>query len=207
MSTNRAVEKVTAFIIRDSVAGLELLLFRHPYAGIQIPAGTVEAGEKPEAAVLREAAEETGLSAFSACRYLGCAVERLPEDQRIILEATRIYSRPDRSSSSWAQLGRGITVTRLRQAGGFSQIHYQEFDRWPDPRYVSMAITGWAPDEALAGTRRRHFFRLDFAGDTPEEWIVQTDNHSFRLFWASVAALPEIVSPQAEWLAYLEHDK
>ena len=41
-----------------------LLVFRHvdfPTAGIQIPGGTMEAGETPEIAVMREAREETGL--------------------------------------------------------------------------------------------------------------------------------------------------
>ena len=43
-----------------------LLVFshpNHPEAGIQVPAGTVEPGETPHAAALREAAEEIGLSA------------------------------------------------------------------------------------------------------------------------------------------------
>ena len=51
-----------------------LLVFRHrdfPEAGIQVPAGTMEAGEAPEAAVLREAAEETGLSGLLIVRKLG----------------------------------------------------------------------------------------------------------------------------------------
>ena len=34
-------EKVTAFVIRTANHRAELLLFEHPYAGIQIPAGTV----------------------------------------------------------------------------------------------------------------------------------------------------------------------
>jgi 8-oxo-dGTP diphosphatase len=43
----------------------QLLLFTHPLspeAGIQAPAGTLEDGEEPEAGVLREAMEETGLT-------------------------------------------------------------------------------------------------------------------------------------------------
>jgi 8-oxo-dGTP diphosphatase len=41
-----------------------LLVFRHvdaPEAGLQVPAGTIEPGESPDHAVLREAREETGL--------------------------------------------------------------------------------------------------------------------------------------------------
>lgn len=51
-----------------------LLVFSHPAApeaGIQVPAGTVEPGERPEAAVLREACEETGLSDLELSGFLG----------------------------------------------------------------------------------------------------------------------------------------
>ena len=34
-----AIEKVTAFITRTTTQGTDLLLFAHPHAGIQIPAG------------------------------------------------------------------------------------------------------------------------------------------------------------------------
>jgi 8-oxo-dGTP pyrophosphatase MutT (NUDIX family) len=54
--------KVTAFVVRPSPAGGDLLLFRHPYAGVQIPAGWVDEGAAPQHAVLREVAEETGLT-------------------------------------------------------------------------------------------------------------------------------------------------
>lgn len=52
-------------------------MFRHAddaafdQSGLQVPAGTVEAGELPEAAVLREAVEETGLPGLRVERYLG----------------------------------------------------------------------------------------------------------------------------------------
>jgi 8-oxo-dGTP pyrophosphatase MutT (NUDIX family) len=85
----QVIEKVTAFVTRPSDEGLALLLFEHPYAGIQIPAGTVEHGESPEAAVLREAAEETGLRMLTIRRALGHHDERLPEDQGVINETTK----------------------------------------------------------------------------------------------------------------------
>lgn len=40
-------------------------------SGLQVPAGTVKAGEALEAAVLREAVEETGLDGLRVERYLG----------------------------------------------------------------------------------------------------------------------------------------
>lgn len=54
--------------------GQRLLVFRHswvPEAGIQVPAGSIEPGERPEDAVLREAREETGLSGLMLAGFLG----------------------------------------------------------------------------------------------------------------------------------------
>lgn len=47
---------------RDGSGAPEILVFQHPEAGLQVPAGTVEAGEAPEAAVLREVLEEAGIA-------------------------------------------------------------------------------------------------------------------------------------------------
>ena len=146
---SRIVEKVTAFIIRESKDGQELLLFEHPNAGVQIPAGTVEDDETPEEAVIREATEETGLTSLSMRQYLGCTEERLPARQRIIVEPTKVYARPDVTSFDWAQLRKGIPVALVRRSGDFSQVKYEEFDRVPNPRYVTMGITGWVPDRVL----------------------------------------------------------
>lgn len=55
-----------------------LLVFRepsYPEAGIQIPGGTVEVGELPQMAVLREAREETGLTNLQLHCYLGSRIE------------------------------------------------------------------------------------------------------------------------------------
>ena len=62
--------KVLAYITHQR----RLLVFKHPYqpeAGIQVPAGTIEPGEEPEQAVLREAFEETGLSGLVLAGFLG----------------------------------------------------------------------------------------------------------------------------------------
>ncbi|WP_433661124.1 NUDIX hydrolase [Nocardia sp. CA-128927] len=65
-------DKVLCYIVRDG----KLLVFRHSdysweEVGVQVPAGSIRAGEAPEDAALREAREETGLSNFSIRRKLG----------------------------------------------------------------------------------------------------------------------------------------
>ncbi len=63
-------DKVFAYITRGS----DLLVFQHlgnPDAGVQVPAGTVEEGERLEEAVMREAEEETGLKRLKKVGLLG----------------------------------------------------------------------------------------------------------------------------------------
>jgi 8-oxo-dGTP pyrophosphatase MutT (NUDIX family) len=196
------IEKVTAFVTRPAEEGLELLLLEHPFAGIQIPAGTVE-DETPEETVLREVAEETGIDSATIRRYLGTDEGALPEGQRIITAPTQVYARPDATSFDWAHLRKGIQVAVSRRADGFSQITYEEPDRVPEPRFITMSITGWVPDGVLADAVRRHFYQLEYCGPSQGRWTTFSDNHTFTLFWASLPDLPEIIPPQDEWLAFL----
>lgn len=51
-------------------------MFRHidfsdDVVGLQVPAGTVEIGESPESAAIRELIEETGYNTFELAGYLG----------------------------------------------------------------------------------------------------------------------------------------
>lgn len=194
------IEKVTAFVVRQTGSGRELLLFHHPSAGVQLPAGTVEPGESPLAAVLREVAEETGLPAAGPVQYLGATDQLCPEDEAWVGRGTKVLSRPEATSSDWAYLRRGIKVAVLRQAAGFSQIHYQEHDNLSAPQYLSFAITGWVPDNTLTHSLKRHFFLLEHNTPTPQRWPITADNHTFTLFWAALSHLPPLISPQDQWV-------
>ncbi len=58
------VEKAYGFVLREGAEGRELLVFEHagmPEAGLQVPGGTIDAGETPLQAVAREVLEESGL--------------------------------------------------------------------------------------------------------------------------------------------------
>jgi 8-oxo-dGTP pyrophosphatase MutT (NUDIX family) len=64
------IDKAVAYITRYE----KLLVFDHPgipEAGTQVPVGTIEPGEPPDEAVLREAYEETGLAPLVMRRFLG----------------------------------------------------------------------------------------------------------------------------------------
>lgn len=60
-----------------------LLVFtqpERPEQGLQVPGGSIEPGEEPAAAALREAREETGLPQLSVESYLGSALYELQVD-------------------------------------------------------------------------------------------------------------------------------
>lgn len=194
--------KVTSFVVRERAAGPELLLFQHPFAGIQLPAGTIEPGEAPATAAFREATEETGLARFASITALGFRDEAL-SDRRVIVRPTPVFSRPDAGSFDWIRIRSGIYVRSEREEGPFTQITYEEWDNLEAPSYVSFRISGWAPTANLSASLRRHFFLLTHAEATPERWVVDTDNHAFTLFWAPLRALPAIVPQQAQWLSAL----
>ncbi len=62
--------KVLAYVTHNE----HLLVFQQPdfpSAGIQVPAGTIEADESPVDAITRELIEETGLTDFTICSKLG----------------------------------------------------------------------------------------------------------------------------------------
>jgi 8-oxo-dGTP pyrophosphatase MutT (NUDIX family) len=204
LNMGKSIEKVTAFVTRSSPTGFVLLLFEHPTAGIQIPAGTVNHGETPAAAAIREVAEETGLRDVNIVQYLGVSKDRLPNDLKVIAKHTKVYAQPDLTSFDWAYLPPGITVSIERWSEGFAQISYTEFNKVPDPQFVSMSIKGWVPEEVLADSSHRHFYHLEFKGKSKDRWETFADHHLFRPFWAPLNDLPDIIPPQDEWLVYLE---
>ncbi len=64
-------EKVCPVVARVHAGELQILAFRHPQAGFQLVKGTIEPGEAPQAAALRELAEEAGLHATHIAADLG----------------------------------------------------------------------------------------------------------------------------------------
>ncbi|MFF2900187.1 NUDIX domain-containing protein [Streptomyces sp. NPDC057966] len=76
--------RVAAYVIRHRSVP-ELLVFDHvgtPAAGTQVPAGGVGPDEEPELAVLREVAEETGLSDVTVVRQVAVEDKPHPETGR-----------------------------------------------------------------------------------------------------------------------------
>ena len=79
----RLVTKVYAFIVHRG----RLALFQHvdrPAVRVQVPGGTVEAGESLADAVLREAQEESGLSGLALVSEIGQQTAFFTDDNGVI---------------------------------------------------------------------------------------------------------------------------
>ena len=204
---NEVVQKVTAFIVQERNAVKELLVFKHPTAGVQIPAGTVEKGEAVETAVKREVYEETGLQLVAIEEYLGCFENELTEEERIIAETTQVYSQPHLNAIPYKrQLTKGLTVNYHSTREDFTQISYieYEYDKSYKPTRIDANITGWVPNENLSAQKERHFFLLTTQEKTPDIWALESDGgHIFKPFWTPLSPKPSIIPPQDKWLDFV----
>ena len=204
---NKVIQKVTAFIIRERGGVKELLVFKHPTAGIQIPAGTVEKGEDIETAVKRETYEETGLQFVEIEDYLGSFENELESDQRIIAETTEVYIEPSlRAIPYKRKLPKGLTVDYYSTQEDFTHISYieYEYDQFYEPICIDANITGWVPNENLSAQKKRHFFLLTTQEETADAWELKSDQgHIFKPYWTLLSPKPQIIPPQDKWLDFV----
>ena len=204
---NQIVQKVTAFIVRERDGLKELLVFKHPTAGVQIPAGTVEIGEDIETAVKREAYEETGLQFVEIEAYLGCFENELENSQRIIAETTQVYIEPNLMAIPYKRkLSKGLTVDYFSAQEDFTHISYieYEYDEFYKPTCIDANITGWVPNENISAQKKRHFFHLSTQEETEDAWELKSDQgHIFKPYWTPLSPKPEIIPPQDKWLDFV----
>lgn len=195
--------KVTAFVTRSAKQGQELLVFEHPSAGIQLPAGTVEPGEPIESAALREVEEETGLSLCRVAARLGVLTQVLPDHQRIMLVTTGPRQAPDTTASheGCRALRRGLTVVVRHRAPSWTQVFYRTHDFAHSPPRLISEFGGWVPAMVLGSRIQRHLVHLAFDGESPRRWERQADGHVFRPFWVPLGEPVELVAGQESWLA------
>lgn len=197
--------KVTAFILRPGLDGPQVLVFHHPTAGMQLPAGSVDPGETPEAAVLREAAEESGLTRLRLVSRLGGETVLAPEGQGWLLRSARPLEQPRPGAAEAAQrIGRGWPVTVAERCNGFIRVTYTECDLNHVPPAFQWSVSGWVPEADLATVQQRDFFLLEPTAPTDPAWQIRADRgHLFRFEWLPLQPPPGLIPPQDGWLKYL----
>jgi 8-oxo-dGTP pyrophosphatase MutT (NUDIX family) len=159
------VDKVAAFVLRADHGQPLLLVFDHPpadgaEASVQVPAGTVEPGEAPAAAVVREVEEETGLTGVRLVRELG-AIPALAPGEWMIARAR-----------DGTPLGRGQAVSVTGSASG------------PTIEISRGSWRGAVSRDALTQDSTRYLFQLELGGSAPERWRHPCDcGAPLTLYW------------------------
>jgi 8-oxo-dGTP pyrophosphatase MutT (NUDIX family) len=196
-----AIDKVTAFVTRELQGQAQLLVFRHPKGDIQVPAGTVELGEKPEGAVLRELNEETGINHALILQRLATKIITLPSNRKIVTRMSKIFSEPSYDSSS-AGFGvtRGTPVEILSESGSFFEILTDPIDYNQDPAERTYRIQGYLRKSLLTTTIHRHIYHLIVEEITPDSWTRFSDGISLRLTWTPLHPTTELNAIQSQWL-------
>jgi 8-oxo-dGTP pyrophosphatase MutT (NUDIX family) len=101
-------QKALIYVVRAGEAGPKVLVFEHrhfPDAGLQVPAGTVEPSEAPEAAAYREVTEESGLTSAQVRLVRKLAEEPEWEQNRQVYLFAPMVELPPRWSHTVAGAG------------------------------------------------------------------------------------------------------
>src|SRR6266567_3503243 len=198
---NHVLGKVTAFIVRQRSSQRELLVFAHPTAGIQVPAGTVEESDTFEDAVLREIHEETGLEQVRLVKTLTESSYSLKEPLQAFLRPTPLFSEPSLTSApvdigygDGSLFRRGMIVSLHREVEGWSEIIHEEYDLNVNPPKIQFSIRGWVPSHYLTAQQTRRFFLLTPTQETPDTWeLLAEDRYLFRLHWIPLVPRPQLM--------------
>jgi len=198
---DKIIEKVTAFVTREGANGRELLVFHHPHAGIQVPAGTVEPNETPELAVRREVEEETGLISVTIAAYLGRAEQPSLDGKQALYRDAMLQSAPQRDATMMrATLQRGWMVVVGESSQGFVKVMCRDTDS--ESGLIISQMSGWIPESSLATRVERHFYHVPTVGSTLDSWQQIADRgFTFDLFWTPLATA-QIHPAQQWWLDY-----
>lgn len=220
MNTQRdgeTVHKVAGFVTRRRGPERELLVFRHPAGGTQLPAGTVEVGEAIEAAVVREVAEETGLTGAMRVRHLASLAESWRPDGRVITRSTPVYAAPRVTAPrlpiplapgfSVPRAGRGFGCRLLQEQGrdvveaGYVRVGFDRFDLGKREWRIVETVSGWIPADAITADVVRHLFHVETTAVTLDRWFHDGDVPGCELTWKRLDGEVGLLSGQSEWLS------
>ncbi len=177
--------KVTIFAINQG----RVLVFDHPLAGTQFPAGTVDLGESPESAAVRELAEETGID-VELVEYLGTTFTRREDDLAYTLEAV--------VADNGLHIPPGYRVHVLGEDGDEIRFTRRESDHSTEPPQILSESAGLTARQTLTRSIERHFFKAEVEDAAPWSWEGD-DGHVWRCHFVDINAV-QAFGEQQEWL-------
>lgn len=196
-----ALGKVTALITRRIDIIPQLLVFRHPTAGIQLPAGTVDLDEPFEKALLREVFEETGLTQVAIEKFLG--EYKVRTTQPSFLRSSTLCKSPCLRSEAYGPLlNRGRRCHILETCGSYSLVRIEDGVGSMEADTAGAAkYEGWVLSQNLTDTVVRRFYHVSCSTDTRMSWFKRADlNHIFKCYWTALIPKPKIHPAQQDWI-------
>lgn len=154
--------KAAACVVRTGGRGPELLVFRHPLAGVQIPKGSIESGETAAEAAVRELAEESGVREGRALRQVGKHEFEVGEDttdagprERQVWH-TFLMAAEAEQRDSWSRQASG-SETEASLVFEFFWLPFADARTVVEPRYVpsiDFVAAAIAADPTLGSAHR-----------------------------------------------------
>jgi 8-oxo-dGTP pyrophosphatase MutT (NUDIX family) len=194
------LQKVAILVTRPGPDGPELLVFEHVGipAGVQVPAGTVEADEDVRDAALRELVEETGIVADDV--ELLWTEEEVARLDALVSEDVPMRAAPDADAEVvFDRIWRlGVRVREV--AGAWARVAHEEYDLSEEPWRLVSSTEGWLPASVLERSQIRHVFHASAPADASERWEVFAEGiYTFRCFWVPLRDAG-LVSLQQAWV-------
>lgn len=189
------------FVTRQQGRKVELLVLQHPAGLKQVPAGTVEWGETPERAALRQAGQESGLEDLRFIRALGLVEQALADPQRAVLRTTKVFDAPASDASSAGHgLRRGTLVVVTSYVDKFAGIVHEERNPYWEPPNIHKTVSGYVRTSLLSDRIHWHLFHLSAAGATQAKWRTAVDEYAYDWCWVPLEPRPELHPLQQSWL-------
>jgi 8-oxo-dGTP pyrophosphatase MutT (NUDIX family) len=200
LDNREMLRKVSIFAFSSRLHGW-LLVFEHPSAGTQVPAGTVDVEEEVLWGAQRELFEESGLDVDrTRFREVACSRNQLPVNEYVALRDLELTQLVGAARSTY-KITRGTRVRKMGEVpGGLAEIVYEERDSTTGA--VTLGAAGRVAEASLGGAIERHHFVVyvdpkECVGPT---WEHAADRHVFRYRWVEISTKPELFGEQALWL-------
>jgi 8-oxo-dGTP pyrophosphatase MutT (NUDIX family) len=205
MTNEFFLAKIACFAVRDRGTGWDLLVIRHPTAGTQVPAGTVDPREPCRSAALREFHEETGVKASSA-HCVGRIEKDYPPHHGVLVATPHHSMEVVRTGVDHdLQLRRGLPVRIIAERDNEVQVIYEEWDYNLDPPVVINSVAGWVASTDVAKTIVRELYRVTVNEVTQPSWTHLADGQNWTLEWMPIQAVT-LFGEQQGWLDALRDE-